>query len=170
MANSVVNWNLVLGSEQVNPLTLKISLVILLTICHINLAMLVRAFGIRSTNNPLINIFLCSHHLSAWYCIGFVRKNSVLVTHGSLRVEFNLAHMNRRCSGLQYPSSKSDSLNFHTEIFCTDIQGNLTDMQHKTEKSHISVLIKVPLHQTTKIAYFTCNATVNMNLQMRKGQ
>ena len=65
MASSVVNRNLVLGSEQVNPLTLKISLVILLTICHINLAMLVRAFGIGSTINPLINIFLCSHHLSA---------------------------------------------------------------------------------------------------------
>ena len=43
-------------------------------------------FSIRSTNNPLIDLFLYSHHLSAWYCIDIVRRNSVLVTHGGLRV------------------------------------------------------------------------------------
>ena len=39
--------------------------------------------GIGSTNNPMIDISLYSHHLSAWYCIDIVRRNSVLVTHGS---------------------------------------------------------------------------------------
>ena len=39
--------------------------------------------GIGSTYNPPVDIFLYSHHLSAWYCIDIVRRNSVLVTHGS---------------------------------------------------------------------------------------
>ena len=40
-------------------------------------------FGIGSTNNPLIDILLYSHHFYAWYCIDIVRRNSLLVTHGS---------------------------------------------------------------------------------------
>ena len=40
-------------------------------------------FGIGSTNNLIIDIFLPSHHLSAWYCINIVRRNSVLVTDES---------------------------------------------------------------------------------------
>ena len=31
--------------------------------------------------------FLYSHYLSVWFCIDIVRRNSVLVTHGSLRVK-----------------------------------------------------------------------------------
>ena len=30
-------------------------------------------FGIGSTNNPLIDTFLGSHHLSSWFCIDIVR-------------------------------------------------------------------------------------------------
>ena len=37
--------------------------------------------------NPLIDIFLNSHHLSGWYCIDIVRRGSVLVTCGSERVK-----------------------------------------------------------------------------------
>ena len=44
-------------------------------------------FVIGSTYNPLIDIFLYSHHLSAQYCIDAVRRNSQLVTHGGLRVK-----------------------------------------------------------------------------------
>ena len=33
-------------------------------------------------NNPLIDIFLYSHHFSAWYCTDIVERNSVLVTYG----------------------------------------------------------------------------------------
>ena len=62
----------------VNRLTSKISFVILLTVCHKVLVMLVlRIKG--STNNPLTDIFLYSHHLSAWYCIDIVRRNSWLL-------------------------------------------------------------------------------------------
>ena len=50
--------------SQINPLTPKISLVILLTVCHTVLVMLVWRIGTGSINNPLIDIFLCSHHLS----------------------------------------------------------------------------------------------------------
>ena len=38
--------------------------------------------GIGSAINPLIDIFLHSHHLSAWYCTDIVRRNSFLVTYG----------------------------------------------------------------------------------------
>ena len=41
-----------------------------------------REFVIRSTNIPLIDIFLNSHHLCAC-CIDNVRRNSVLITPGS---------------------------------------------------------------------------------------
>ena len=63
-----------------NPLT---QVVILLTVCHTALMMFVWKFGVGSTYIPLIYIFLYSYNLSARYCIAIVRKNSVLVTHGS---------------------------------------------------------------------------------------
>ena len=40
-----------------------------------------------STNFPLFDIFLYSHHLSAKYCIDNVRRNSVLITNRSERVK-----------------------------------------------------------------------------------
>ena len=44
----------------------KISLVILLTVCQMTLIMFkFGEFGIRSVSNPIIDIFLNSHHLSA---------------------------------------------------------------------------------------------------------
>ena len=47
---------------KVNPFTPKISLTILLTFCHTILMMLFGEFGIGSTDNDLIDIFLYSHH------------------------------------------------------------------------------------------------------------
>ena len=38
-------------------------------------------------NNLLIDFLIHSHHLSDWYCIYIVRRNPVLVTHGSQRVK-----------------------------------------------------------------------------------
>ena len=32
---------------------------------------------------PQIDIFIYSRHLSGWYCIDIVRRNSVLTTHGN---------------------------------------------------------------------------------------
>ena len=51
--------------NAVNPLTPKISVVILLSVYHTVLVILLGEFDIGSTNNPLIDIFLYSHHLSA---------------------------------------------------------------------------------------------------------
>ena len=34
-------------------------------------------------NNPFTIIFLYFHHLHTWYCIDIVRRNFILVTHGS---------------------------------------------------------------------------------------
>ena len=48
----------------INPLTPKIPLVILLTVCQTVLGMLVGESGIGSTYNPLIDIFVYSHHFS----------------------------------------------------------------------------------------------------------
>ena len=64
----------------VNP---SISLVILLTVCNSILRVLFGRIWYWDLNNPLIDNFLYSHQLSAWYCIDIVRRNSVLVTHGS---------------------------------------------------------------------------------------
>ena len=44
-------------------------------------------FGIVSTNNSLIDIFLYSHYLPTWYHSDSVRRNSVLVTSGTKRVK-----------------------------------------------------------------------------------
>ena len=77
-----------LYSVCVNLFTPKISSVILLIICHAILMILVwRILGIGSTKNPLIAIFLYSHHFSAKYWIENVRRNSLLVTHGSESVK-----------------------------------------------------------------------------------
>ena len=68
-----------------NPFTSKISLVILLTVCTtINYYFDVSSekLGIGSANNLSFDIFLYSHHLSAWYCTDIVRRNSFLVTYG----------------------------------------------------------------------------------------
>ena len=48
-----------------NPLTPKISLVILLTVFHTVQYCYCGEFGIGSTYNPPIDIFLYSHHLSS---------------------------------------------------------------------------------------------------------
>ena len=57
-----------------NPLTPKITLVILLIVCHIVLVMLVwRICYWIYLQSPK----WYSHHLSAWYCNDIVRRNSV---------------------------------------------------------------------------------------------
>ena len=66
--------------NHLTPFTPKISIVILLTVSLKIIIMLVWRICYGSTNNPLINIFLYSCHLSAWCCIDIVRRNSVLVT------------------------------------------------------------------------------------------
>ena len=40
-------------------------------------------FSIGPTDNPLIDIFLYSHHLSPWYCVDIITRNSFVVMHGS---------------------------------------------------------------------------------------
>ena len=62
----------------INPLTPKMSLVILLTVCQTVLVMLVGESGIGSTYNPLIDIFIYSHHLSTWYCIDIIKEKFCL--------------------------------------------------------------------------------------------
>ena len=71
------------GNRIFNPFIPKISLVSLLTVCNAILVMSVRRICIWSTNNPIIDIFLHSHHFSGWYFIDIVRKYSFLVIHAS---------------------------------------------------------------------------------------
>ena len=47
----------------------------------------VEEFGIWSMDFPVIDMFLYSHHLSLWYCVVIIRRNTVLVTLGSLNVK-----------------------------------------------------------------------------------
>ena len=57
--------------------------VIILTVCHTILTMLVWRIWYGSTNHHLIDIYLCSYHSPACYCIDVVQRNSVMVAHGS---------------------------------------------------------------------------------------
>ena len=66
----------------VNP---NISLVILLTVCDSILRVLFGRIWYWDLNNPLIDNFLYSHQLPAWYCIDIVRRNYFLVSHRSER-------------------------------------------------------------------------------------
>ena len=47
----------------------------------------VEEVGIWSMDFPVIDMFLYSHHLSLWYCVVIIRRNTVLVTLGSLNVK-----------------------------------------------------------------------------------
>ena len=51
--------------STVNPLTPKIGVVILLTVCRMIFILLVGKFGTGSISNLIVGIFLYSHHLSA---------------------------------------------------------------------------------------------------------
>ena len=72
----------ILSPSVVDPLTPKISLVILLTVWHTIVMISTREFGIGSTDNPLIDNLLYSHHFYAWYCTDIIRRNYLLITHG----------------------------------------------------------------------------------------
>ena len=106
-----------LYSVCVNLFTPKISSVILLIICHAILMILVwRILGIGSTKNPLIAIFLYSHHFSAKYWIENVRRNSLLVTHGSESVK------RRKSCTWKWSNDKFQLKWFLTYLFCIKIK------------------------------------------------
>ena len=70
------------------PSTSKISSVILLTFYHTIHMLLVRwIWYCINQQPPIIDIFIYCHHLSAWYCIDIVRRNTVLVIRGNQRVK-----------------------------------------------------------------------------------
>ena len=64
------------GTDVLNPLTLKISLVILLTVCHTVLVMLVWRIWDGINLLPLIDIFPSSQHLSSWSLMS-LRVNTI---------------------------------------------------------------------------------------------
>ena len=98
---------LFLSNRWFHHLTLSLSrsrLVILLIVFHKIFMMLVwTEFGIESTNNSLIDIFLYSHCLSASYCIDIVKRNSILVIHRSSRVKCLLLQQYKLYFPLQHP-------------------------------------------------------------------
>ena len=63
----------------------------------------------------MIDILLYSHHLPAWYCIDIVRRNSVLVTFGSERVNWVLR---------SYFFRPKKVHSFHNWIFFQDVLHN----------------------------------------------
>lgn len=67
----------------INSFTATILLVILLTLCHTNFFMLLWRI-LNWINQKSFNwYFLSSPHLSAWFCIDIIMRNSVLVSHQS---------------------------------------------------------------------------------------
>ena len=65
LRSALVQVSLTFRWNSFDPFPPKISLVIPLTVCHTTLIILLGEFGIGSTNNLLIGIFLYSHHLPA---------------------------------------------------------------------------------------------------------
>ena len=59
-------------SKRFNPLTPKISSIILLLYNFYDVSS--ENLELRLINNPLIYIFLYSHHLSAWFCIVYCKE------------------------------------------------------------------------------------------------
>ena len=78
-----------MSNSFLNPCTLKISFKLYSQSATQFLWRWFGEFGIGFATNPHIENFLFSHHLSAWYSIGIVRKNYVLVPLGSWRVKSN---------------------------------------------------------------------------------
>ena len=69
---TIINW--------LNQASLNISQC---NLHHTAIKMYKKSRELGSTNYPLADIFLFPHYLSAWYCNDIVRRDSVLVTHGS---------------------------------------------------------------------------------------
>ena len=65
LRSALVQVSLTFRWNSFDPFPPKISLVIPLTVCHTTLIILLGEFGIGSTNNLLIGIFLYSHQLPA---------------------------------------------------------------------------------------------------------
>lgn len=91
-SEGVKTWFCILRSfvvfyGHVKPFNPKISFFILFSnsphCLPNNHTMVIWEFDIRSITNFLIDIFLCFHHLSIWYCVDILRKNSAMVTHWS---------------------------------------------------------------------------------------
>ena len=81
--NLVLHFNTLI-QNILNPLSPQTKFVILLTVKHIVLTMLIlRIYYWIHYHYSQIDIFLYSLLLSGWYCIDTVRRNSVLITHGS---------------------------------------------------------------------------------------
>ena len=87
-------------------------------------------FGFGSTNNPLIDLFSFSHHLWAWYHVDTVRRNSILVTHGSLSV-------NRDCDTIPKLSNYSAKYFLHFSVDkCETIHNTLKEHTQFSQKKY----------------------------------
>ena len=64
---------------QMNNIKIKIFLILI--------ARIVLFTGWHTVIRTACLLFLYSHHLPAWYCIGIVRRNSILVYHGAWKVD-----------------------------------------------------------------------------------
>ena len=110
-------------------------------------------FGFGSTTNPLVDSFLFFHYLSAWYHVDTVRRNSVLVTHGSLSV-------NRDCDTIPQLSNYSIKyfLHFSDDKFKTihDILKEHTQFSQKKYSVNFTCK-KIFLPQPNTKSLLLCN-------------
>ena len=87
-------------------------------------------FGIGSTNDPQIDIFLCSCHLFAWYCIDrgkIILVSSLMIVYGYIYILIAITYYLRRTL------SKSQILTlFMLCIICCDFPTHPPPPQKKT--------------------------------------
>ena len=102
-----------------NPFTLKISLVILLTVCYYNcLKVSLESFELGELIITSLIKFLYSHYLPVEIAFEIVRRNSVLVTHRSWRVKRSIDLCAKVCKSWKYSSEKFCTLNRQLSSTC----------------------------------------------------
>ena len=109
-------------------------------------------FGFGSTTNLLIDFFFFSHYLSAWYHVDTVRRNSVLVSHGSLSV-------NRDCDTIPQLSNYSTKYFLHFwDDKCKTIHDTLKEHTQFSHKYSVTFTCKkIFLPQTNTKSLLLCN-------------
>ena len=160
---------MILGNKKwYSPFNSQTKFAILLTVNHTIIMMLVQRIKYWGlTNYPQIDIFLYSHHLSDWYCIDIVRRNSVLVTHGSSKVKgvnFNSYCLKRR-TPISQISLMQESKSMILVSNCS-VLGKFTLKRQKTlgsspfENSFFSWAHPITFQKDTDVFFLTWNMKI----------
>ena len=95
-----------------------------------------------------MDIFLYSHHLSAWYCFDIVRRNSALVNHRIYRVKGlnDITNLAKQGSIICFGIKSCVSLSLKILISVTTLREGLTCMLQTPMLVWVYILIPTAKH------------------------